>query len=118
LSKVLKIRATEADPFLMPALFRKGVEGRSGGFKKIMGAVGIPLTKVDLPYAKVRQYAQCLYALRKTFNIWQYGMSTKLERQLRMNHASAKAHRHYEDDLDPYVIQQELRLFNLAPRIV
>lgn len=112
------LKPLRPEDLLVPALYHMRPSGRSNQFKKLLLAAGIKLTPTDLDPARQVRYEQCLYALRKTFNVWQQACGrSKKQRAKGLGHADLSSLQTYDDDEDPLVLNRERKFLDLLPRI-
>jgi integrase len=88
-------------------------------FVRILRANGISVELVDPKYGRRKKLEHCLYDLRHRFSNWVFGLtlSKHTTKQL-TNHDTDQAMEHYLNLKDPFVLEQQRKVLDLAPRVI
>jgi len=113
-----KIRQNGQDSWLMPTL-RKCPETLNVKFVRILRANDISVEHVDPKYGRKQRFEHCLYDLRHRFSNWVFGLTQSKQATKKItNHDTDKAMNHYLSSKDPFVLEQQRKILDLAPSVV
>lgn len=113
-----KIRRQGGSPWLTRKL--KETDGNlNQGYVRILRANGITVKHVDPKYGRKMKFEHCLYDLRRRFSNWVLGLTGSKQATKKLtNHDTDEAMNHYLSSKDPFVLEQQRKILDLAPKII
>lgn len=124
LNRLQKLRAkiekdnTNPNRLLTPVLSRmKGA--LNSRFVRILRANGISVNHINPKYGQNKKFEHCLYDLRHRFSNWVFGLTQSKQATKKLtNHETDEAMEHYLNSKDPFVLEQQRKVLDLAPSVV
>jgi integrase len=114
-----KLRSEKRGPWLTQNLNHKDYRDRNRQFRDILLANDISMDRAKPKYGRKMRYEHCLYDLRHRFMNWVYGLTRSWDKTKTMtNHDSDEGMRPYPKDSDPFVLEQQRKLLDLAPKVI